>query len=1079
MSEQLGFDFQGGAESSTPTPPSAEPDAVPTVPDGAGEPVALDGLRVMTRVHPYDRKLLVGTTRGEGRELLRLLARSGTPWIGWEATTLGPLAAELAALEIGRRGLSLLDAFDVARLMDEAIDRVLVHRGVEGFSELAESLGFRRSLQGTVRALRLGGIGPGRVATAAFQDERKRTVLADILRAFETLKDREGGLDEADVLRLALAALAAPEAAPVPRIVLLAGVPKRGLAGALVQQLLERGATIVAADPVVGSPAPAGIVWKESAPVSKGSFLHDVEHAVDKGLTLDVFTATTVTAELREVLRRVVGGGHALDEVEIVTPDARTYGSALHQLCERLGIPVTFGVGLPVERTRPGRVVTEFFRWLDTGFSADVVRSLLEAGDLRPHADPEGPAPMDLGRRFRELRIGWGRRRYLERIDRRVRSLETMVPGRYESTTDMEWRKQEVAAELEALRSILAPTLEALPDGLPDPAAGPGSAPVTPAELARALGHFLDCVVPRDAADQTALDSLRQVLERVQSSLTRPSEYRAAAAALQVALDIRVPSPRDEGRAPWSTRHGHLHLTDIDHGGHTGRRLTFVVGMDSGRFPAAGRQDPLLLDGERLSVGKGALPTARERMAEATFSFARLLARLRGSVTVSHASWEPAEARALSPAADVLATYRLASGDTEALFETLRQAEGDAVGVVPASARLDAQDVWMAALFRAGRSLDGRAAVATAFPSQAAGARAVDAPRSDELSSWVGALKPRAELDPRQGTDRVVSASALEALGTCPRRYLFRDVLRLRRPEEPRFDPDRWLSPLDRGNVLHRVYERTLRRARELDLQADDPTLLEEALKTLARETDRAREMHPAPSRAVQRRELQALHADVESFLALVRERGISWVALEKKFGFDDEPPVDIRLYDGVLRMRGAIDRIDERDDGVVVIDYKTGGAYAAEGDTGTFDGGRRLQNVVYTMVAREISERPVSRMEYHFATRRARNSVLAYTPDELKNGPFLIDRMLDGVRAGAFPATDDAQDCRWCDFRPICRVRGDGDRPESPHAAWSRRAMSRDGDVTALLASLRDVRREEGPGIALPLEILRERTDP
>ena len=59
--------------------------------------------------------------------------------------------------------------------------------------------------------------------------------------------------------------------------------------------------------------------------------------------------------------------------------------------------------------------------------------------------------------------------------------------------------------------------------------------------------------------------------------------------------------------------------------------------------------------------------------------------------------------------------------------------------------------------------------------------------------------------------------------------------------------------------------------------------------------------------------------------------------------------------------MRGKIDRIDIDPSLRLarVVDYKTGGAYAAEGDTGTFDGGRRLQNIIYTMVARELEGLP------------------------------------------------------------------------------------------------------------------------
>ena len=63
----------------------------------------------------------------------------------------------------------------------------------------------------------------------------------------------------------------------------------------------------------------------------------------------------------------------------------------------------------------------------------------------------------------------------------------------------------------------------------------------------------------------------------------------------------------------------------------------------------------------------------------------------------------------------------------------------------------------------------------------------------------------RPELDPRVNPDVVLSASRLEDLGTCPLRYLYRTVLRLRPPDDPEFDPDRWLNALERGSLLHAV----------------------------------------------------------------------------------------------------------------------------------------------------------------------------------------------------------------------------------------------------------------------------------
>ena len=46
-------------------------------------------------------------------------------------------------------------------------------------------------------------------------------------------------------------------------------------------------------------------------------------------------------------------------------------------------------------------------------------------------------------------------------------------------------------------------------------------------------------------------------------------------------------------------RPGRLHVAHALSGGHSGRKQTFVVGLDDSRFPGAGLNDPLLLDEER------------------------------------------------------------------------------------------------------------------------------------------------------------------------------------------------------------------------------------------------------------------------------------------------------------------------------------------------------------------------------------------------------------------------------------------------------------------------------------------------
>src|SRR5439155_22445153 len=89
-------------------------------------------------------------------------------------------------------------------------------------------------------------------------------------------------------------------------------------------------------------------------------------------------------------------------------------------------------------------------------------------------------------------------------------------------------------------------------------------------------------------------------------------------------------------------------------------------------------------------------------------------------------------------------------------------------------------------------------------------------------SAFRGLVNARPELDPRDREDVALSASRLEALGGCGLRYFYASVLRVRPPDDPVFDPERWLDALRRGTLLHSVYDRLLDDARAAGIAFED-----------------------------------------------------------------------------------------------------------------------------------------------------------------------------------------------------------------------------------------------------------------
>lgn len=1015
-------------------------------------PGLVASLARVSRKAPVARKLLLAPNMAAGRELLRRLTLVGEGWIGFEVSTPSRLAQRLAEPGLEQSGAGVLDAFEHQALLDEALDSALAAERV-GLGELSEGVGFREKVHGAVVALRLAGVSPRTLDGARFAQWEKKLFLLRVLQRYERILMERRRADPASVLQLALTALDEaggnlPPTLHTDSIHMMPGLGTRGLLGRLVRELGARGATVLGTDVVEGVEAPASVLWGRTGEAAPGSYLYAVADAPPDGPVLDVelFRAASVDAELREVLRRITERGLRWDEVEIVTPDPAAYGSGLHALATRLGIPVTYAVGLPVARTRSGRVVQAYLDWVEEGFQAAPIRRLLEAGDLRPPRSRGRHAPARLARRFRSLRVGWGRKRYRTQLREALSGVDEMRRRSREPEERFEKRREQATAELEALRSILFPALKATPS-VPD-RMGHGGEAVSPAELARGLTAFLRRVPRGRGPDRHAREEIGRILERVETTLTRRTDFRSCIAILRRHLDIRVRpelfgEDPDGAGAPWSSAGGSLHLSDLEHGGYTGRRAVFLVGMDADRVPGGEVQDPVLLDSDRRVLGPD-LPTSAEVLRERIFRVAALVARLRGPVTMSYRSWQPTEARTVGPSSILLQALRLTERNADLTFTDLHERMGRVVSAIPSGGRpaLDGDDVWMAALGSGPVLRRGVERVRAAFPGLDRGLTAHAARREGPPGPMHGVVSPRPELlDPRRDPAAVVSASRLEALGACPLRYLHKSVLRAYPPEDPELDPDAWLDGRQRGSVLHRVFDQTLRSAKAQGLKPAERAFEVVALDALREQVEVFRHEIPSPGEGTMTREISALREDVRSFVRMVREGTPQYIALEFAFGIGDEPPVELELDEGSVVLRGAIDRVDQDLEGIHVVDYKTGSAYGYGAHV--FDGGRRLQHALYAHAAEaRLGDRVVDG-QYHFPTRRGQNQSFVYDREALRRVDGLVETMLDGVAAGYFVPTDNADDCTFCDYAEICRVRKTSWATVSPLAEWAEEHMN------------------------------------
>lgn len=288
-------------------------------------------------------------------------------------------------------------------------------------------------------------------------------------------------------------------------------------------------------------------------------------------------------------------------------------------------------------------------------------------------------------------------------------------------------------------------------------------------------------------------------------------------------------------------------------------------------------------------------------------------------------------------------------------------------------------------------------------------------PPNDDLTSRVPGLTP----------DRPTSASALSTLVGCPHQLLLERILRFRPPSPP--PGAGTIDSLPYGSLFHSVAE-DLYRQHGLELCRREQTLDE--WKALAREIATRHfhellEVYPLLGAEVRGQQLARLLRDVERFLDYewsgpAREFG----AVELRYGYDE--PLSIDLDDGPLFVRGFIDRVDVENGRTLVRDLKTGKAHPRAGNADAPDHARDLQIALYGMVLRKLADRlglpkqiaaAYVYMDPHEPERAFRED-FDTLESEARDWLSAARRLLGSA---AFPRTPSADDCRYCDFKPVC----------------------------------------------------------
>ncbi len=311
-------------------------------------------------------------------------------------------------------------------------------------------------------------------------------------------------------------------------------------------------------------------------------------------------------------------------------------------------VPVTFAEGIPATYAKPGRALAGWIQWIKEDYTQTTLARMIEDGLLQvPGLEEAGLSVHRLAGVLREVKIGWGKDRYALKITERILALDRTNPKdvRLEDkrlADDEENPSQTDSSRisdkdrmvcLRVIRELVERVLATTPHN-----------GTTPVDTLQAAALFVSSLARADnEMDNYAARALVEHIEEMARWLVIADgpvslEVWEWLAALPSNVSIMGSGPRP----------GRLHVANIGSGGFSGRTHTFIIGLDDGRFPGTALNDPVLLDSEREKLSEN-LPTAREQLGRNVERFVRLLARLRGTITLGYSSLDLRTDRALVP----------------------------------------------------------------------------------------------------------------------------------------------------------------------------------------------------------------------------------------------------------------------------------------------------------------------------------------------------------------------------------------------------------------------------------------------
>lgn len=1006
--------------------------------------------------HPLAEKWLLAPTLRVGWQWIDAATKQGRPLVNVHCKTIQGAVLDAVTPHLVKHGLRFASRMHGVLLLESIWRRL--DPATNYFRALEPNLALFERIYASLQDLRASG--EDKLHVASFESPSKAKTLQVILKLFTESLKKANLIDYADALRIAGKCVKRDDGL----IVMLPDDVELNAGERKFLQLLTVSHLSLVDDG--NRPQPKrdiDLLYNIEQPIGPDAAFNDG--------SVSLYHAMGEANEVREIFRRCLQNKIPLDQVEIVFTDAVTYIPLLYELsfeprwtdeAPDVNLPMTFADGIPVLYSKPGKALLAWAAWVSQGYLQTALVSLYQDHLIKHDSSLHSYEKM--AQALRRLPIGFGRERTLDCIRNEIQSLNSRlenlqtISGGENDETDTEQYRQFVEREISRFQ-LLQDEVESLLQTTP---ALNGSL----SDIVQKAMKFCDSFTNGGSnfhrlGRERLVDRLKQLCEIVHANpdIQNVDGWKLVT-SIPAALSIVKSAPKP----------GHIHASHFMSGGHSDRPHIFIVGLDDGRFPGAGSQDPIILDKERSAISTG-LVTSRDRVQRKVKTFNRLLSRLQGEVTLSFSCRNLIDDREQFASPVVLAVYRAMSGDHQADYSSLNEWLGVAASFAPNAVEqcvnVREADLLNAAGARGG-SMDS---LFERYPHFKRGMKAQQNRGSNKFTiydGWVAAAGPMLNFT----SGRAASASALETLGRCPLAFFFQYGLKIEESEAFEGEEDQWLDALVFGSLVHSLFEEFIAKRIERNERVSFSEHRQELIDMAEREIERHRAMYPPKAEHSFIRQCEQLFYCIDCFLHSEEslQQNLLPQFVEAKIGYeiDDEDAVLLSLSNGEqINVRGIIDRIDAIGDPgdarFAIWDYKTGSSfkYGRRQQKKKWDAlqqGRVIQHALYTAMARQWLKRAISgdadveQFGYFFPSEKGKGERLTWTAQELTHAGNVLFHLNQIASTGAFLPTNDADDCSFCHYQSIC---GDVETV----ASYSQAKL--DNPETVRLAPMKELRND------------------